>query len=260
VTAVGAGYTGTLAAFRTSTMGFRSFANGDYSVRPASARSPYRTTDTFLAGPYAQPAQSMTIGGGVAGAGTYVAGSVFNYTNARRDMSFFCAQCHDRYFNNSRLRNNTDISAYCGKPTASTSTAVVPIVDDADGVAPWIHPIHPAECQPIVDAANNLINWGDNSPSGDTTYMYRHASGDIRLSMDGTTAAGAGTSVSRSCVACHVAHGTTASMTAYASSTEGTLAQGAGYPAIDNSVLLRMDHRSMCLRCHAGAVGFVVGP
>lgn len=185
---------------------------------------------------------------------------VNTYIPAGVNVAFFCAQCHDRYFNNSRLRNNTDISAYCGKPTASTSTAVVPIVDDADGVAPWIHPIHPAECQPIVDAANNLINWGDNSPSGDTTYMFRHASGDIRLSMDGTSAAGAGTSVSRSCVACHVAHGTTASMTAYASSTEGTLAQGAGYPAIDNSVLLRMDNRSMCLRCHAGAVGFVVGP
>jgi hypothetical protein len=54
-----------------------------------------------------QPAQSMTIGGGVAGAGTYVAGSVFNYTNARRDMSFFCAQCHDRYFNNGQLRGGT---------------------------------------------------------------------------------------------------------------------------------------------------------
>ena len=194
--------------------------------------------------------------------GDYNAGNANNayavtghsYVDAGVNVAMFCAQCHDRYFNNSRLRNNTDISAYCGKPTASTSTVVVPIVDDADGVAPWIHPTDAVRCQPVTNTTGGLTGWGDNGPSGDSTYMYRHASGDIRVSMDGATAAGAGTSISRSCVACHVAHGTTATMTTLASS-----ASLVPNPT-NNSVLLRMDNRTLCLRCHAGAVGFTVAP
>ena len=95
-----------------------------------------------------------------------------------------------------------------------------------------------------------LTGWGDNASSGDLTYHYRHAAGDIRLSMDGTVAAGAGTSIGRSCVACHTAHGSSAQMTA--------LANSASLAA--DSALLRMDNRSICLRCHAGDVNFTVAP
>jgi predicted CXXCH cytochrome family protein len=176
----------------------------------------------------------------------------FNYIPAAVNTAFFCAQCHDRYFNNSRLRNNTDISYYCGKPSTSTSTVVVPIYDDADGLPPWIHPVDPVRCLPVVSSTTGVLTgWGDDGDSGDTVYRYRHSSGDIRASMDGTVTAGSGSSVSRSCVACHTAHGTTAQMTAYAL-TE-TL-------AAPSSVLLRMDNRSVCLRCHASDVNFVVAP
>jgi cytochrome c553 len=175
----------------------------------------------------------------------------FNYVPAAVNTAYFCAQCHDRYFNNSRLRNNTDISGYCGKPTSSTSTLNVPIYDDVDGKEPWIHPVDPVRCLPVVNATNQLTGWGDDGSSGDNIYMYRHSSGDIRASMDGTVSPGAGTSVSRTCVACHVAHGTSAQMSAFAAGE--TL-------AANSSVLLRMDNRSICLRCHASAVNFVVGP
>jgi predicted CXXCH cytochrome family protein len=37
-----------------------------------------------------------------------------------------------------------------------------------------------------------------------------------------------------------------------------TLANGASLAA--DSALLRMDNRSTCLRCHAGAVNFTVAP
>jgi len=186
------------------------------------------------------------------------AGTVTNIP-AGVNEAYFCAQCHDRYFNNTRLRNNTDISAYCGKPSSSTSTLVIPIVNDADGAAPWIHPVDPIRCQPVVSATTGaLTDWGDNGPSGDNTYMFRHNSGDIRLSMDGTAAAGAGTTISRSCVACHVAHGTTAAMTALASAN--TLVPLTAPATTDNSVLLRMDNRTICLRCHATTVNFTVAP
>lgn len=176
-----------------------------------------------------------------------------NYRPAAIATAFFCAQCHDRYFNNSRMRNATDSSAYCGHPLNGTTvvgTATLTHQPDADSAAPWIHPVDPVRCQPVVDGTNAITGWGDNGNSGDTTYMYRHSSGDVRASMDLTTNAGAGTSVSRSCVACHVSHGTAAAMTAMADTA--TLATG--------SVLLRMDNRSVCLRCHANTVNFVVAP
>ena len=173
------------------------------------------------------------------------------------NTAFFCAQCHDRYFNNSRLRNATDVSMFCGSPVNGTtppytgSPLTLPYLPDGDGVAPWIHPVDPVRCEPVVSTTTGLLTgWGDNGPCGDSLYMYRHSSGDIRLSMDGATNAGAGTSISRSCVACHVSHGTTAASTTLADSS--TLA--------GDSALLRMDNRSVCLRCHANTVNFVVGP
>jgi predicted CXXCH cytochrome family protein len=164
----------------------------------------------------------------------------FNYTPAAVNTAFFCAQCHDRYFNNSRLRNNTDISAYCNGGNPAT---IPPPAGPAS-----VSPIDPVYCIPAPSGAAWV--WGDNRPSGDTTYMYRHASGDIRASQDGTVTAGAGTSLSRSCMACHVAHGTTA--VADSLSANATLT--------DDSALLRMDNRSICLRCHAGAVNFTIQP
>ena len=84
----------------------------------------------------------------------------------------------------------------------------------------------------------------------------------IRASADGTYVPSsvanmtAPTSLGRSCMACHVAHGTTAAMTADAAAAN--LATGAN--AEGDSTLLRMDNRSICLRCHASAVGFTVAP
>jgi predicted CXXCH cytochrome family protein len=184
------------------------------------------------------------------------------YIPAAINVAYFCAQCHDRYFNNSRLRNNTDDSVYCGAPVAKTVNGVVlTVYPDADGVAPWIHPVDPARCEPVFDAAGTtLTGWGDNGPSGDNTYMFRHSSGDIRLSADGTAAAGNATSVSRSCVACHTAHGTTAVMTTLAGTADTTAVSMDGASLAGGSTLLRMDNRSICLRCHAGSVGFTIVP
>lgn len=165
-----------------------------------------------------------------------------NYVPAAVNVAYFCAQCHDRYFNNSRLRNATDISAYCNGGNPAT---IPPPTSYSD-----VSPIDATYCIPYQNPSTLVWNWGDNRPSGDNVYMYRHSSGDIRASMDGTVTAGSGTSVSRSCVACHVSHGTTADMTALADAA--SLATG--------STLLRMDNRSVCLRCHANTVGYTVIP
>ena len=194
-------------------------------------------------------------------------GTARNYINAAVNTAYFCAQCHDRYFANTRLRNNTDKSAYCGTPLAAGETVgvtVLTIYADADNAAPWIHPVDATRCEPITDAVTGaLTGWGDNGGTGDTVHAFMHSSGDvIRASADGTYVPSsvanmtAPTSLGRSCMACHVAHGTTAAMTADAAAAN--LATGAN--AEGDSTLLRMDNRSICLRCHASAVGFTVAP
>jgi len=214
------------------------------------------------------------------GAGVYRpsnGSATVDYIPAAINLPFFCAQCHDRYFNNSRLRNDTDASVYCGAPyagmtlsvkDASQNSVTVALTPYTDADAPYIHPINATRCVPVLNSDGTLASWGDNGKSGDDVYTYRHASGDVRYSADGansqgtdlvggTTALGATlkvntgktvTSISRSCVACHVAHGTTA----LANPPGGVDAGAVGVGSLaGGSVLLRMDGRSICLRCHA---------
>ena len=244
------------------------WSGGAFPVSGAATNTGWTVPDSFAT----NGTEWYTIGTtGAFAVGDYAAGNVNNVYNTKNvtatevatyipaavNESYFCAQCHDRYFNNSRLRNNTENSMFCGSPLNATtppytgSPLFLPFLPDADGVAPFIHPVDAVRCEPVISTTTGLITgWGDNGPSGDNVLMFRHASGDIRLSMDGATAAGAGTSVSRACVACHVSHGSTASMTTLASNA--SLATG--------STLLRMDNRSMCLRCHAGNINFTVAP
>jgi predicted CXXCH cytochrome family protein len=146
------------------------------------------------------------------GMGPYVTGKLAvgeaPTTVAPIQMAFFCAQCHDRYFNNSSLR----------EPGATTY-----------------------------------------GPADDAVYMYRHSSGEIRSSMlGGTSGSYYAGSIGRSCIACHVAHGTSAEVAApfdaaddYVT-TPGVVTYGGSLAG--GSTLLRWDGRSVCLRCHQGAV------
>ncbi len=71
--------------------------------------------------------------------------------------------------------------------------------------------------------------------TGDTTFMYQHRS-------DGSS--------NRACVTCHVSHGTNALMTgAYSSAVEWP-GGGAGTTDDNNSRLLKMNNRGICVKCH----------
>ena len=122
------------------------------------------TTGRFAVGDYMAPSNTNN----VYNVRNTAAPGTTTYIPAAINTAFFCAQCHDRYFNNSRLRNNTDQSVYCGAPVAGVvvNGVTLPVYADADGVAPWIHPTHPDECQAIV-GATGLTGWGDNNPSAD---------------------------------------------------------------------------------------------
>lgn len=82
-----------------------------------------------------------------------------------------------------------------------------------------------------------LANSGSrDNVSGDGYYMYRHNSGN-------TTP----------CVDCHVAHGTSAVMTV-------TNATYPGASLTTGSILMKLDERSICLKCHGHDVNFAYTP
>jgi predicted CXXCH cytochrome family protein len=71
--------------------------------------------------------------------------------------------------------------------------------------------------------------------SGDAIYTYRHRS-------DGTS--------NRACITCHASHGTNALMPGAYSSTVEWPGGGTGTTDNNNSRLLKMNNRGICLKCH----------
>lgn len=193
-----------------------------------------------------------------------------NYINSAANVAYFCAQCHDRYFANTRLRNGTDNSAYCGTPGptvtgAPTTSGLITLTVQAPIYVAGIptHPVNPTRCVPVNSAAGAFVSWGDTGDTGDTVHKYMHSSGDVlRASTDqaytpsNAAAMTAPTNIGRSCVACHVAHGTAAQMTTVAGQANRVYVEASAA----SSTLLRMDNRSLCLRCHASTVGYTVAP
>ena len=77
-----------------------------------------------------------------------------------------------------------------------------------------------------------------NSPpvnSGDAIYTFRHRS-------DGSS--------NRACITCHASHGTNAAMTGAYSSTVEWPGGGSGTTDNNNSRLLKMNNRGICIKCH----------
>lgn len=70
--------------------------------------------------------------------------------------------------------------------------------------------------------------------TGDTIFAYQHP-----------------TNLSPGCLTCHDAHGTSAAMTGYASPTTGTVFYPGSTTVHDDSVLLRISNRGVCIQCHA---------
>jgi hypothetical protein len=181
----------------------------------------------------------------------------FNYVSAAVNVSYFCAQCHDNYFNNRNLFSDNDESQYCGTPGTprqSGATLLPTFKPDRNGY----NSKDPANCLPVFDTAGRLTGWTDVRGSGDSNHQYRHDSGDVlRNSTDGTFAAQDDSTLGRSCLACHVAHGTSAVVD---SAGDSSKLEAVGRSFAGDSALLRMDERTICLSCHLGDVGLTTGP
>jgi hypothetical protein len=147
----------------------------------------------------------------------------------------------------------------------------MPGADIATYALPGPHPNAGCEAYDVTSGGVVIGQvWGDNRSSGDAVFQYRHNSGEIRTSTDGTSLASSTFSgvPTRTCLTCHVAHGTAANIDVaggmdavflttpadpLAATTWGANNMGASLNG--DSTLLRMDGRTICMRCHAGDVG-----
>ena len=154
-----------------------------------------------------------------------------------------CTSCHDPHGNgNYRILR----SVPTGSSGAGTPTPVPVTIADQVGtkvyatdnyfntgpvsgiqMASWC-----ATCHTRYLASSTGVN------SGDAIFTYRHRSNG---SLAGTT-----------CIKCHASHGSNASMPGLYSSTVPWPGGGSGTTDDNNSRLLKMDNRGICIKCHWG--------
>jgi len=158
-----------------------------------------------------------------------------------------CTSCHDPHGNGNYrvLRSVPTGSSGTGTPTP----APVVIADQAN---PKVYTTSNYFSTGPVDGAQ-LSSWcatchtrylaGPIANSGDTIFTFRHRSNGAL----GTT-----------CIKCHASHGSNASMpgnpvtgTTY-SATVPWPGGGSGTTDTNNSRLLKMDNRGICIKCHTG--------
>jgi predicted CXXCH cytochrome family protein len=155
--------------------------------------------------------------------------------------SLECTSCHDPHGNgNYRILR----SVPTGSSGAGTPTPVPVTIADQVGtkvyatdnyfntgpvsgiqMASWC-----ATCHTRYLASSTGVN------SGDAIFTYRHRSNG---SLAGTT-----------CIKCHASHGSNASMPGLYSSTVPWPGGGSGTTDNNNSRLLKMDNRGICIKCH----------
>lgn len=153
------------------------------------------------------------------------------------DFSLSCVSCHDPHGNgNYRILRTL--------PTDSGAGTAVTIPDEADKNYTVSAPDNDYITEDYEALGDSLASWcsqchtrypapggSGHTDSGDPIFTYRHSTTSV------------------SCVRCHVAHGTSATMSGYAGIVawpdEATLPDGNG-----RSSLLRLDGRGVCYYCH----------
>ncbi len=147
-----------------------------------------------------------------------------------------CTSCHDPH-GNGQYRILRSI------PTGSGATAVT-VTDQPNpktyGTTNYLYMGGPVSLAQISSwcATCHTRYRATNSPpvnSGDAIYTYRHRS-------DGSS--------NRACITCHASHGTNAAMTGLYSSTVEWPGGGSGTTDNNNSRLLKMNNRGICIKCH----------
>lgn len=169
-------------------------------------------------------------------AGTMWGNGAIN-SGAGPSFAMECTSCHDPH-GNSQYRILRPI------PLGSNAAAGVTVTDQAD---PKVYTTtNYFSVGPV--SGNQISSWcsqchtrylssSAETSSGDSIFTYRHRSNG---------------SLGTTCIKCHAAHGTNASATEPYSSSVGFPGGSAGTTATQESKLLKMDNRGICLKCHTG--------
>ena len=167
--------------------------------------------------------------------------------NAGSAISLRCGSCHDPHGNGKYRILKTlprESLATVAVPIADATTKVYTTanywkVDDTNApafianVSAWCSTCHTRYLASLDSAGLLTSARRSHFDTGDAVYRYRHTS-------DGKTQGG------KSCIQCHVSHGSNASM----GTNSGSVGNPDGTLAPDDSKLLRIDNRGTCSMCH----------
>lgn len=146
-----------------------------------------------------------------------------------------CASCHNPH-GNGQFRVLRPI------PTGSGAAVAVNVTDQPDpksyGASNYLYmgaDVSLFQMSSWCSTCHTRYLASSTADSGDPIYAYRHRS-------DGSS--------NRACITCHASHGTNALMPGAYSSTVEWPGGGVGTTDNNNSRLLKMNNRGICIKCH----------
>lgn len=145
-----------------------------------------------------------------------------------------CASCHDPH-GNGQYRILRPIPAGSGATAVSVTDQPTPKNYRASNQLYMGGDVSLVQMSSWCATCHTRYRATSAAATGDPIYKYRHRS-------DGTS--------NRACITCHASHGTNALMTGSYSSTVEWPAGGTGATDTNNSRLLKMNNRGICLKCH----------
>ena len=167
-------------------------------------------------------------------AGTLWGNGALGTAGAGPSYALDCASCHDPH-GNGQYRILRPIPTSSGAAAASVTDQPNPKNYGASNYLYMGADVSLKQISLWCATCHTRYRATSITPTADTIYKYRHRS-------DGSS--------NRACIACHASHGTNALMTGAYSSTVEWPGGGVGTTDNNNSRLLKMNNRGICIKCH----------
>jgi len=184
-------------------------------------------------------------------------GDISGTSNPGTSVDLTCASCHDPHGNTQyRILKPTPDDAYTGQYTGYNinipNMSNISIADTTSYIYTTTNYWQPADPTAGNTYIKNVSSWCSSchtrylagggsaqTSSGDAIFNYRHETDGIQNSSNDSTPP--------TCVQCHVAHGSNASMGV---NSQAVPMPGASTGRGTDSSLLRIDNRGTCVKCH----------
>jgi len=167
-------------------------------------------------------------------AGTLWGNGVLGTAGAGPSYTLDCASCHDPH-GNGQYRILRPIPAGSGAAAANVTDQPNPKSYRATNYLSMGADVSLTQISSWCATCHTRYRATSNAATGDAIYTYRHVSSG---------------SSNRACITCHASHGTNALMPGAYSSTVEWPGGGVGTTDNNNSRLLKMNNRGICIKCH----------